>query len=121
MIANYSEFKFKLVRHYDRNMVDVHLFTYWNSGDTGGSYYHTITKGLLTRHKKEEAVYFGDIKPLMSLPFEALKTLPDALLSIGLEQNINEAERITSNAVADERKEEISWLRAEITKQLDKI
>lgn len=88
--------------------------------ESDSCYYYTIKNGQLGQHKRKE----GEIikEPLLKFTGEQgkniLSALVEGLKEAGYVAEVDNAQRITSEAVAKERKEEISWLRTQIEKQL---
>lgn len=72
---------------------------------------HTITKGKLERHEFEE---FTKPKPLFAFSMtmvSAVQSLVDNLAKIGFVAEVDNKERISAQAVAEERKTELDWFK----------
>ena len=95
--------------------VEIHLLGH-NVGESG--YYFTIKDGELERHKREEGGILDN--PLLGFSGrnDILPALVEGLKEAGYVAEVDNAQRITSEAKAEERKEQIGWLRTQIEKQL---
>lgn len=84
------------------------------------SSYLTIKDGFLAFNPREEGEAIKE--PLLTLnriqSRRVLQALADALHKAGFVVEHDNKERITSQAIAEERKEQIDWLRNQIAKQL---
>ena len=97
----------------------IELFlTGWNETNDLASYY-TIKNGELVGHKLKE----GETIPESLLKtsgrnYQLLQAIVDGLKEAGYVAEVDNAQRIVSEATAKERKEQIDWLRTQIEKQL---
>ncbi len=97
------------------NAFEIHLLGH-NTGEQ--TYCFTIKDGQLERHKREEGTVLD--KPLLRIGSQmgVLEALTEGLKDAGYVAEVDNAQRITSEAKAEERKEQIGWLRTQIEKQL---
>ena len=108
-------YKLYIDKRWDRDGADIYLLEYSQEK----SYYLTMTDGLLIRNEMEEGT--RPDKPFLTLNLyteRILEAFTEGLKQAGYVAEVDNAQRITSEAVAEERKEQIGWLRGEIEKQL---
>lgn len=114
------DFRFRIVKFPDYNdKTDLFLWAYDHSG--GKSYSCQIKKGFLELNPKEDSER-GE--PFLNLGLvnerQFLSALVEGLKDAGYVAEVDNAQRITAQAVAEEREKEINWLRAELSKLLGK-
>lgn len=95
--------------------IEIHLLGH-NIGEQ--PYYFNIKNSKLEAHKRNEGEMLKE--PLLRIMGKEniLLALVEGLKEAGYVAEVDNAQRITSEAIAKERKEEISWLRIQIEKQL---
>ena len=79
-------------------------------------YYFTVKDGVLEAHKRKEGEMIKE--PLLRFTGQSavniLSALVEGLKEAGYVAEVDNAQRITSEAKAEERKEEIEWLRKQV-------
>ena len=112
------EFRFRIYRNPEfSDKVSLYLWAY----DGANSYSCQIKEGLLELSPKED----GEAgEPFLTSGIDTspvLRALTEGLKDAGYVAEVDNAQRLTSEAVAKERKDEIDWLRGEVSKLLEKV
>jgi len=111
------DFKFHIKEEWDSGDIRIYGVSY---GAEYQGYYLTVKDGIIQFNPKEE----GEIikEPFLTLtrhqPKRVLNALVDALKDFGYVAELDNKERITAQAIAEERKEQIGWFRKQIENQL---
>ncbi len=110
-----KRYKFYVDKRWDVDGADIYLIEHTQEK----SYCLTMKDGLLERHFYEEGERPSKAFLTLSLFSEAiLDAMVDGLKQAGHVAEVDNAQRITAEATAKERKEEIGWLRGLIEEQL---
>lgn len=113
------EFRFRISRHpIFSDITKIYLF----GEREGKNYCYKVKDGFL-----EESLYDTAAEPEPFLEINELfrgdlfNAFANGLKDAGYVAEVDNAQRITAQALAEEREKEISWLRTEVSKLLGKI
>ena len=111
------KFQFHVERSFDQMAVNIYLVEYTNGKR---AYYQVGKDGALigTMLKERDANFVDEVKPLLRLPFdpvhpekELLQAIADGLKEYGIVPEVDNAQRITAQALADERGKTIDYFK----------